>query len=201
MHILIPLNLEYIRDRYRMSEFHIAFLLDYVVPEMLNRYCLDSRVETVELLSDFNLKGLESLSDKITATTHVIPSDLDANGVVAHLIDARKTESQIIVQCNPLFPFISINSLHRGYRLVAEGEVLSAVGSITDKLSVHEEVLATEHDLGIFSVYTENTFRSTARRVSPPFSEIGLQAVELIGLRNSNDIDLFNLIVNSGFSL
>ncbi len=201
MHILIPLNLGYIRSRYQMSDFYITFLQNYVLPEMVSRYSLDSRVEKVELISDTSLKNLEFLSDKITLTNYVIPGNLDANGVVSHIIDARKTESRIIVQCNPLFPFISINSLHRGYLSVASGEVLSAVGSIVEKPSVDDDALAMEHDLGIFSIYSVDTFRLTGRRVTPPFSEVGLQAVELIGLRNSEDIDLFNLIVNSGFSL
>lgn len=201
MHILIPLNLGYIRNRYQMSDFYINSLLDYVLPEMVSRYCSDSRVEKVELISGTSLKELELLSDKVITTAYQIPTDLDANGVVSHIIDARETASEIIVQCNPLFPFISIDSLHRGYLSVAAGGALSAVGGIVEKPSVDDDALAIEHDLGIFSVYSVATFESTARRVVPPFGEIGLQAVELIGLRNSADIDLFNLIVNSGFSL
>lgn len=201
MHLLIPFNLSYVSNRYQFSDFYITFLLDYVLPEMVGRYCLDSRVETVEIISDISLEKLESLSDKITATTYSIPNDLDTNGVVSHIIEARKTKSEIIVQCNPLFPFVSINSLHRAYISVSTGEVVSAVGAMVEKPSVSDGALAVEHDLGIFSVYKADTFQSTARRVSPPFTEIGLQAVELIGLRNSNDIELFDLIVNSGFTL
>lgn len=201
MHILIPLNLGYIRNRYQMSDLYIRSLLDYVMPEMVSRYCSDSRVEKVELISGTSLKKLERLSDKVIATAYQIPSYLGANDVVSHIIRARETESEIIVQCNPLFPFISIDSLHRGYLSVAAGRVLSAVGGIVERSAVDNDVLAIQHDLGIFSIYSVATFEATARRVVPPFGEIGLQAVELIGLRNSTDIDLFDLVINSGFSL
>ena len=201
MQPLVPINLGYVQDRYRMPESSLRFFLDYVLPSMLARYSLDERVEKVEVISDADLGHLEFISSKVICTNSLIPKELDANGVAAHIIEARKTQSKVVVQCNPLFPFISIDSLYFGYQAVASGEVCSAVGSIVHKSCVTVNLLASEHDLGIFSVYDTETFMSTGQRVSPPFSEIGLQAVELIGLRNPKDMDLFELVVNSGFSL
>lgn len=201
MKLIVPLNLGYVQDRYSLSGAYLRLLTDYVLPNMLARYALDERVEEVELLTEVDPGNLESISSKILVTKCDIAKDLSANEVAAQIIKVRHSESRIIVQCNPLFPFISINSLHLGYEAVASGRVASAVGSFAQKSSVTDDLLALEHDLGIFSVYDIETFRTTGQRVSPPFSEIGLQAVELIGLRNPKDIDLFNLIVNSGFSL
>ena len=201
MQLLVPLNLGYIQDRYGMENRLLRSLLDYVLPTVLERYSLDGRVEKVELISDAGLGDLESLSKKIIVTNSLIPSKLDANGVAADIIAARRTQERIVVQCNPLFPFVSIDSLYSGYQAVASGEVVSAVGSLVQRSFVSDELIASEHDRGIFTVYDTQTFMSTGRRVSLPFSEIGLQAVELIGLRNPGDLDLFELVVNSGFSL
>ena len=183
-----------------MPDSLISSLMDYVLPMTVQRYCLDSRVDRVEVITNAPRMRLNISSPKIIITSSEIAISLDTNEVVGRVVESRQTKSKVIVQGNPLFPFVSIDSLERGYLSVSAGQAVSAVGSIVDREPSTDTFLASDRDLGIFSIYDVDVYRVTHQRVSPPFVEIGLPAIELIGLRNPKDLDLFELIVNSGFT-
>ena len=80
-----------------------------------------------------------------------------------------------------------------------DGLVSSAIGSFTNAASENDEEFIKRGDLGIFSVYKESTFKLSGERASSPVELVGMGALELICLRTTLDLGLFELIVNSGY--
>ena len=199
MDIVLPINFAYLKGRYRQGDELSDFIRDLVVPNLVERFTLDSRVSSVELISDFDFRTVVAGFEKAVVTHHGIDTSFDSDEVAAEIINVRQSKSPVIVQGNPLFPFVSVAALVRAYGAVQSGAVASAVGATVERSSIQDRSLGTEYDLGIFTVYSVASFGSGQHRLTPPFNAVGLAAVELIGLRNADDFDLFNLILNSGF--
>ena len=125
----------------------------------------------------------------------------DPNKVVETLLAVRKMKSSIVVQANLLYPFISVSSLNRGYLHVKGGAVSSALGSPVNIASESNLDVITKSDLGIFTVYRASIFKKSCNRVCPPVQMIGIKALEMISLRSKIDIDLYELVINSGYEL
>jgi hypothetical protein len=100
-----------------------------------------------------------------------------------------------------LYPFVSIDSVSRGYKKVQAGIASSAIGSFTNSIAETNDDFIERGDLGIFSVYKESLFKLVGERASAPVEMIGMKASELICLRSKVDLRLFELIVNSGYEI
>ena len=96
---------------------------------------------------------------------------------------------------------MNINSLHQGYLQVKRRVVSSALGSSVNIASESNLGVITKSDLGIFTVYRESAVKRSRNRVCPPAQMIGIKALEMISLRSKIDIDLYELVINSGFEL
>lgn len=201
MHVTVPLNFGYIKHKYQMTDHFTSFIENYVVPELIGRLSRDYRVQSIEIISDLEFKPETFGSEKVTLTFHSIDKDFSANEVAAEILRVRQNQSRTIVQYNPLFPFVSVQSLWDAFSSVEENNVLSAVGSFIQKDQLHDLPTAKEHDLGVFNVYSKESFEEGLSRQVLPTKVIGLRAVELIGLRTSQDHALFDLVVNSGFEV
>lgn len=201
MDIVIPINYGYIKDRYQTTDDLLNFMQRFVVPELVGRLSRDKRVQSIDLISDIDLKGQAFGSEKVSSIFHVIDKSLNSDEVSAEILRVKHSKSQITVQYNPLFPFVSLESLWDAYSSVNAGSVRSAVGSYLDRDKVEDLPAAREHDLGVFSVYSKQSFNKESIRQALPTRVVGLKAVELIGLRNPDDYELFDLVVNSGFEL
>ncbi len=199
MDIVLPINFAYLKERYRQGDELADFIRDLVVPNVVERFSLDSRVSSVELISDFDFTMVVAGFEKAVVTHHGIDTSLDSDEVASEIIRVRQSKSPVIVHGNPLFPFVSVASLASAYDAVQSGAVASAVGATVERSSVQDWSLLPEYDLGIFTVYSVASFGQGRHRLTPPFDAVGLAAVELIGLREADDFDLFNLILNSGF--
>lgn len=201
MHIVIPLNFGYITHKYGVSDSFLDFMRNFVVPDLVDRLSLDGRVDSIEVISDVDLEIEDSGSEKVRFTGYNIQTSLSSNEVAAEIMRVRRGKSPIIVQYNPLFPFVSVDSLWDAHSSVQEQVVQSSVGSFISKDLVEDIAVAMEHDLGIFNVYSQEGFNRERKRQAMPTKIVGLHAVELIGLRNSEDYSLFDLVINSGFEI
>lgn len=201
MDVTVPLNFGYIKHKYQMADHFMSFIRKYVVPDLIGRLSRDHRVQSIEIISDLEFKPETFGSEKVTLTSHSIDKDFSANEVAAEILRVRQNQSKTIVQYNPLFPFVSVQSLWDAFSSVEEKNVLSAVGSFIQKEKLHDFQTAKEHDLGVFNVYSQESFEASSSRQALPTKVIGLRAVELIGLRSSQDHALFDLVVNSGFEV
>lgn len=177
----------------------LDFIREAVIPDLVGRISRDNRVTSVELVSDFGFSSEAFGSNKVVAVRHVINTSLDANSVVSELIRIRKATSDVVLQYNPLFPFVSVDSMWKAYFAVQQGTAVSATGSFVDRASGGDVVAVKEHDLGIVNAYSVDNFRENGERITLPTRVIGLNALELIGLRNPKDLGIFELVRNSGF--
>ena len=201
MNILIPLNSLYLRKRYNASFEFLELLSKEVLPQVLDRFSADERVKSIEIISDMNLEHTCERYSKSILTKFDIGSVDESNVVVEKILAVRKIKSPIIVQANLLYPFISVNSLYRGFSSVKDGSVSSALASLTEIESESNSYIINKSDLGIFTVYRELVFKSSFNRVSAPTQMIGIRALEMISLRSEIDIELYELIINSGYEL
>ena len=201
MDVTVPLNFGYIERKYQMTNHFMSFIQNYVVPDLIGRLSRDDRVQSIEIISDLEFKAETFGSEKVILTFHSIDRDATANEVAAEILRVRQNQSSTIVQYNPLFPFVSVQSLWDAFSAVEENHVLSAVGSFIEKEVLYDLPTAKEHDLGVFNVYSRESLEEGLSRQALPTKVIGLRAIELIGLRNSQDHDLFDLLVNSGFEV
>ena len=201
MDVTVPLNFGYIKHKYQMTDDFMSFIRKYVVPDLIGRLSRDYRVQSIEIISDLEFKSETFGSEKVTLTYHSIDKDFSANEVAADILRVRQNRSRTIVQYNPLFPFVSVQSLWDAFSSVEENHVFSAVGSFIQKDILHDLPTAKEHDLGVFNVYSPESFEQGLSRQALPTRVIGLRAIELIGLRSSLDHSLFDLVVNSGFEV
>lgn len=201
MNIVIPLNTSYLRDRYFMDDSFIERILYEVIPELLSRLSLDSRVESIELISNSRVVDSFSINDKVVLTEADFGTTYDRNEVITKIFSYRYYQTEVVVQMNPLYPFVSVDSIAKAYESVMNKESNSALGSYTDLKLSENLALAKELDMGVFNVYREECFKQSGNRVSVPLEVIGLKALELICLRSENDIELYELVVNSGLSV
>jgi len=201
VNIIIPFNSIYIKKKYGANHDFINLIKDVVIPSMINRFIRDNRVESIEIISDLKPSDTIHKNKKCHFQIIDIGSNLSTNDVTKELLLVRKFQTEIVLQVNPLFPFISIDSLYHGFQSLVSGRNYSAVGSYINLSEVKNPVTIQQNDIGIFTGFTVSQFNSTFKRVSGPCEMIRLKAVEMISLRNYSDFKLFELVVNSGFEI
>lgn len=201
MYILIPLNSSYLVKKYGFEKDFICFIKNKVIPSMINRFILDKRVKNIEIISDIDFSSVIDKNNKCKIQKMDIGSNLTTNEVTSKLLRLRKNSSDIVLQVNPLFPFISIESLQRAHECLSNGKCISAMGSYINYSSTENLDIITQGDIGILTAYRDSKFKSILKRVSPPCELIRLKAVEMISLRTSDDFKLFELVLNSGYEI
>ena len=201
MNIVIPFNSRYLEDRYEIKDDFLKLLLGDALSSVIDRYSADERVESIELVSDIDVSYVGETNNKTTCTQVDIGNLQEANEVTKRVIEVRTVQSDIVVQTNLLYPFVSVNSLYRAFLNVKENRVSSAIGSVINRSSETDMTTVAVNDLGIFSVYNASRFLDLNRRTTPPVELIALKASEIISLRSQRDYGLFELIVNSGYEL
>lgn len=201
MNIIIPFNTRYLEDRYDIKDDFLNLLLSDVLTSVVERYSADERVESVELVSDIDLGYVSETNNKTTCTQVDIGNLQGANDVAKKVIEVSKVRSEIVVQTNLLYPFVSVDSLCKAFSSVRSNRTLSAIGSFINRASETDIKTVAANDLGIFSVYSAYRLLESNQRTTLPVELIALKASEMISLRSQRDYGLFELIVNSGYEL
>lgn len=201
MNIVIPFNSRYLEDRYDIKDDFLKLLLNDVLYSVVERYSADERVESVELVSDLDVSYVSETNNKTTCTQVDIGNLQAANEVAKKIIEVRAVQSEIVVQTNLLYPFVSVDALYRAFLSVKENRTSSAIGSFINRASETDMNKVAVNDLGIFSVYNASRFLELNQRALPPVELIALKASEIISLRSHRDYGLFELIINSGYEL
>lgn len=201
MHLLIPFNCLYLKSKYFIDSSFINHLINYVFPSFINRFSLDNRVDKIEIITNLSPDQLSLNSNKLLFTQKDIGNIDDVNDFTKKLITVRNDDSDIIVQVNPLFPFININSLSTAYKTLSNNICNSAVGTNYDSDSVDDYNVIERNNLGIFTAYRASLFHESHIRCKSPCQMIGLSAVEMISLRTKKDLSLYSLVINSGFEI
>ena len=152
MNIVIPFNSRYLEDRYEIKDDFLKLLLGDALSSVIDRYSADERVESIELVSDIDVSYVGETNNKTTCTQVDIGNLQEANEVTKRVIEVRTVQSDIVVQTNLLYPFVSVNSLYRAFLNVKENRVSSAIGSVINRSSETDMTTVAVNDLGIFSV-------------------------------------------------
>lgn len=196
MKIKIFTNEYYLTSRYEMGDETIRRFNSEVLPNLLNRLAMDSRVDLIELFtnesSDINVGFSSKLKRNIVNTANI--------KTYAELIDvcAASGGEELMIIYNPLFPFLSLDKIYLAHQKVISGEFQSAFGVDKYYTGIINDRNAESMDIGIFSIFKMENFRNTRRRIQLPALPIKLSAVELISLREKDDYELYGLVVNSG---
>lgn len=196
MKIKIFTNENYLTSRYEMSDETIRRFNSEVLPNLLNRLAMDSRVDLIEIFtnesSEINVGFSSKLRRNIVNTENL--------KTYAELIDlcASSGSEELMIVYNPLFPFLSLDKIYLAYQKVMSGEFESAFGADTYYTGVINDRNAELMDVGIFSIFKMKNFQNTRRRIQLPALPVKLSAVELISLREKDDYELYGLVVNSG---
>jgi len=197
MKIVLLYNSAYLSYRYN---FDLKLLRKFEVtifPNLVRRLSLESLVESIDICSDIDFNNQNFSSSKINLYKSNTEIEDNVSIVFSKFFSIYEGHESTFVFLNPLFPFVSIEHLFEGYQNVNSGKYSSASGGVSlgyDNLYDKDNII----DWGIFNVVKKDAFLESNSRLIDPTHVVKLSAVELISLRGYDDIDLYDLIVNSG---
>lgn len=198
MNILIPINSKYLIYRYSISNDFLFQIKNNVLPSLINRLSSDERIKQINIMSDLDFSKIVSYSSKVRFFEHDTGTSDDFYKVVTEFIRISEYSDEILIVYNPLFPFISVDKIYYGYKSVKNKSCNSSIGAYSNAKKLEDIYLASKYDHGIFSVIRPSDFLKVGTRLLQPVEVVNLNAINLVSLRNSDDYNLFELIVNSG---
>lgn len=194
----MPFNSKFLKQKYKKHDLDIKKLVVEVLPGLVERLSMDSRVDRIDIFSDLSFSQILGLSSKIRIIRSNTEQITVAERVIFSYIEATKCEEKTLVIYNPLFPFVSNEKIDFLYKRVRGGEVNSAIGSYSSEKALQKQELHAVNDPGIISVIDVKEFVKTGVRLVAPADTLSLSALELVSLRSEEDYELYDLIVNSG---
>ena len=201
MNIVIPINSHYLKHRYQVDHNFLVLLENEVIPALVDRLSSDDRIFAIEIISDINFHELSESYCKLVANRADLSGHFEASEVARRIFEVRFSNDDILILLNPLYPFVKVDSINEAYVGVLHGKANSAIGALTSREAVGVSKTAPIEDIGIFTVFRKTFFETFGERVVPPVEMIGLNALELVSFRSKKDIELYELIVNSGFEI
>ena len=196
--VVVPFNSKFLKQKYKKQDSDIKKLVTEVLPGLVERLSMDSRVQRIDIFSDLSFDQILGLSSKIRTIFSTTEQITVAEGVIFSYIEATRCQEETLVIYNPLFPFVSNEKINFLYHRVRAGEANSAIGSYFSEQALQKKDLDAVNDPGIISVIDVKEFVSNGVRLVAPVDTISLSALELVSLRSDEDYDLYDLIVNSG---
>jgi len=200
MNITIFINKKYIENTYGMNDDLLNRFTVEVFPNLLNRLSMDLRVKSIHIFTSDLKKSDLGFGSKINL------HQVDSTGIdkYSELIELSLNKSdyqdEYMVIYNPMFPFISINKIHDAYQQVRSGKYTSAIG-VDKNYSTKINMSNIEFfDAGIFSIFGVRNFKANKKRLISPVYLTQLNALELITLRETDDYELYGLVVNAGLT-
>jgi hypothetical protein len=198
MIITLPFNSRYLKNQYNMQNADLKRLTREVLPALVERLSMDSRVDGIEIFSDVDFSSAFGLSSKIKIIKSNTEEMTKAEEVIKNYITTTQCKQEIIVIYNPLFPFVLIKKIYFLYRRVSSGCANSGMGSYFDNQGLSNKHIAVSADRGIFFIINKSEFLQRGTRLISPVDTVKLSALELVSLRSNEDYELYGLIINSG---
>ena len=198
MILSIFINKNYLQKKYNMSIELLNKFNFEVLPNLLNRLSMDSRVLSIEIYTN------DSMDKKIGFGSKVKIIKIDSNDInsYADLIDLKIVNKinveDVIIIYNPMFPFLSLDKIHLAYTKIVNSEFISSIGVDSYYKDAITSNNAAIFDAGILSIFRLESFKKSKQRVNQPIFNVYLNALELISLREKDDYELYGLVVNSG---
>jgi len=194
----VPFNSKFLQTKYKKQDSDIKKLTKEVLPLLIERLSMDSRISRIEIFSDLNFDRVLGLSSKIKIIKSNTEEMTRAEDVITNYIMTTQCKQETIVIYNPLFPFVSIKKMDLLFQRVCNGFANSGVGSYFDAQGLNDENIAIMDDPGIISVINKTEFLRQGVRLISPTDTVSLSALELVSLRSEADYELYGLIINAG---
>ena len=192
------INTNYLEKKYNMSIELLNKFTFEVLPNLINRLSMDSRVLSIEIYTNDSLNKNIGFGSKVKLIK-IESSDINSYTDLIDLkIKSKINIEDIIVTYNPMFPFLSLDKIHMAYQKIVNSEFISSIGVDAYYKNAITSDNAEIFDAGIFSIFRLESFKKSKRRVNQPILSVNLNAVELISLREKDDYELYGLVVNSG---
>ena len=198
MIVVVPFNSKFLKKKYRKKDSDIKKLTIEVLPLLVERLSMDSRIDGIEIFSDIDFDLMLGLSSKIKIIKSNTEEMTRAEDVIVNYIATTQCKQETIVIYNPLFPFVSIKKMDVLFQRVSNGFANSGIGSYFDGQGLSDENIAIRNDPGIISVINKTEFIRQGTRLISPADTVSLSALELVSLRSEEDYELYGLIVNAG---
>lgn len=198
MIITMFLSKSYLMNRYGMSQTIFGRFTKEVLPNLINRLSMDDRIEVINLFSSAEFNYDLGYGSKVNS---IVINSNDSSGfgdLIKLSLNATECRSEIVTVYNPLFPFISIEKIYKAYKTIQNMKYSSAIGVDHYYSKIFKDDVAQVFDAGILSIFRSSDFNMNMSRVNSPIKGIELSALELISLRDSEDYELYGLVVNSG---
>ena len=201
MIVVVPFNSKFLKKKYKKQDLDIKKLIGEVLPRLIERLSMDSRIEWIEIFSDVNFDTVLGLSSKIKIIKSNTDEMMVAEDVIVSYIMSTRCKQETLVIYNPLFPFVSIEKMDILFQRVSNGLANCGIGSYFDEQGLSDKNIAIRYDPGIISVINKAEFVRQGIRLVAPADTVSLSALELVSLRSEEDYELYGLIVNAGLVL
>lgn len=197
MRIFLPFNSKYFLSHY--SDQKLVNKIEFeVIPDLIQRHSQNEYVKNIDIFSDIDFSEMESLSNKVRYIHNESYVGENFVDLVESYVNSSLNDDEVLVYHNPLFPFISLNKVFTAFEFVKKNTncILNAeLGIFSDSVGHHNI------DLGAVSVFNFSTLKKLGFRHTNCNEGIALTALEMLCLRYSDDLDHYNLIINSGFKV
>lgn len=197
MRIFLPFNSKYFMGHYS-NQGLVDKIESEVIPDIIERHSLNENVKNIDIYSNLDFSEMEFLSNKVCFIQNESYEGENFVDLVQGYINKSSENEEVLVYHNPLFPFISLKKAFAAFEFVKSNPncILNAELGILSDSSTHHNI-----DLGAVSVFNFRTLKRLGNRNSGCSERIELTALEMLCLRYSDDLEHYNLIINSGFKV
>lgn len=169
-----------------------------VIPDIIRRHSLNENVKNIDIFSNHDFSEMEILSNKVRFVCNEFYAGANFVDLVKSYIGSFSIDEEVIVYHNPLFPFVSLKKTFSAYEFVKKNPncIINAELGIISDSAIHQNI-----DLGAVSVFNFNTLQRLGTRNTSCKERIELTTLEMLCLRYLDDLEHYNLIINSGFKV
>lgn len=197
MRIFLPFNSKYFLSHYPDQKLVNKIEFE-VIPDLIQRHSQNEYVKNIDIFSNNDFSELSSLSNKVRYVHNESYVGENFVDLVESYVNSSLNHDEVFVYHNPLFPFVSLKKVFTAFEFVKENTncILNGEFGIFLDLVGYRNI-----DIGAVSVFNFHTLKTLGSRDSNCNERIALTALEMLCLRCSDDLDHYNLIINSGFEV
>lgn len=197
MRIFLPFNSKYFLSHY--SDQNLVNKIEFeVIPDLIQRHSQHEYVKNIDIFSDNDFSGMESFSNKVRYVHNESYVGENFVDLVESYVNSSLNNDEVFAYHNPLFPFISLGKVLTAFEFVKKNNncILNGEVGIFPDLVGHRNI-----DIGAISVFNFHTLKKLGSRDANCNERITLTALEMLCLRYPDDLEHYNLIINSGFKV
>ena len=215
--LVIPYDRAYVTSVHGEGSHELSDKIEReIIPYLCQKFRFSTDFTKIEIFthknSAFDSLQKEGLAD-VVLRSEELEQDSSMEQILRDYVNRSPMDSKMLVLANPLFPFVSLNTIEALLHKVASNEfetgctfqnagMLWKNGSPVN-FSFEDNTPkygATDYkvDFGALYVVRRENLRSGRSRITPPVAFCPLSSIESVTLRNRSDWPLVELILSSG---